>query len=307
MAAIQDLNSTSGISSTDIYIIDNGTETQTGTVQQLTDYLSSNLSIPTGISDITGLQTALDGKAGVDHTHIIGQIVGLQAALDSKFDANTAGILGTTVIIGPNSININDVVSEAVADITGVSPTDARIPGNVTIGNRLVFTSTNGQIGEETPAQFKADLALNNVDNTADLNKPISSATQDALDDKVDVTTYTTEQAAQDLLIAANTAKDGITQDVIDAIALNTAKRSYPMSEEAKLSGIELGADVTDTTNVWSSLGISTTGSTTSFLTQRGTFTTLGNVDFDNIQNTHQPQLVDMESPMLTLMGRLLL
>jgi len=35
-----------------------------------------------------------------------------------------------------------------------------------------------------TPTQLKTSLALNNVDNTSDANKPISSATQTALDAK---------------------------------------------------------------------------------------------------------------------------
>lgn len=36
------------------------------------------------ISDITGLQAALDGKASVSHTHVIANVTGLQTALDGK-------------------------------------------------------------------------------------------------------------------------------------------------------------------------------------------------------------------------------
>ena len=43
---------------------------------------------PTGhthvIGDVTGLQTALDGKAPTSHTHVIGDVTGLQDALDGK-------------------------------------------------------------------------------------------------------------------------------------------------------------------------------------------------------------------------------
>jgi hypothetical protein len=38
------------------------------------------------ISDVTGLQTALDGKSNVGHTHVISDVTGLQTALDSKSD-----------------------------------------------------------------------------------------------------------------------------------------------------------------------------------------------------------------------------
>jgi hypothetical protein len=43
-----------------------------------------------------------------------------------------------------------------------------------------------------TPSALKTALALNNVDNTSDANKPISSATQTALDGKVDENTAIT-------------------------------------------------------------------------------------------------------------------
>ncbi|MDL4860797.1 hypothetical protein NPJ88_000470 [Halomonas elongata] len=39
------------------------------------------------ISDVDGLQSALDGKAASAHTHEIADVNGLQAALDSKQDA----------------------------------------------------------------------------------------------------------------------------------------------------------------------------------------------------------------------------
>ena len=47
-----------------------------------------------------------------------------------------------------------------------------------------IVQSVNGQTGNV--ALTKDDLGLNNVDNTSDLNKPISTATQNALDTKQD-------------------------------------------------------------------------------------------------------------------------
>src|SRR6478609_3499612 len=43
---------------------------------------------PTEISDITGLTTALAGKAASSHTHTIANVTGLQAALDAKGTSN---------------------------------------------------------------------------------------------------------------------------------------------------------------------------------------------------------------------------
>ena len=271
MALIQDLNSITGFNGSDIIVVDDGTETQTGTITQLTSYLSANLSIPTGIDDIAGLQAVLDGKAPLVHTHQISDITDLQTELNTKFDSTTAGVVNNVVIIGNTSVDVIGLINERVADITGVSPTDSRIPGNVTSGNFLQFASVDGTIGEVTANQFKSDLLLNNVDNTADLNKPISTATQTALDAKVSNTFFTSDKDTQDAAIALNTAKVSYTD--ASAVALNTAKITYPSSASTKLAGIESGADVTDTANVWSSLGISNSGSTTRYLTERGVFT----------------------------------
>lgn len=45
-------------------------------------------------------------------------------------------------------------------------------------------SSVNGQTGVVTVTQ--ADVGLSNVDNTSDADKPVSTATQTALDDKAD-------------------------------------------------------------------------------------------------------------------------
>jgi len=76
-------------------------------------------------------------------------------------------------------------------------------------------TSVAGKVGSVT--LNKTDVGLNNVDNTADLNKPISTAAQSALDGKVD------KVAGQTLMT-----------DV----------------ERLKLSGIEAGAQVNVGTNI---------------------------------------------------------
>jgi hypothetical protein len=50
------------------------------------------------MSDVSGLQTALDGKAATSHTHSIANVTGLQAALDAKADL--------TAIVGKQTISI---------------------------------------------------------------------------------------------------------------------------------------------------------------------------------------------------------
>ena len=56
-----------------------GTTTQKVTLGSIRDLPHTH-----AIADVTGLQTAIDGKAGATHTHAISDVTGLQAALDGK-------------------------------------------------------------------------------------------------------------------------------------------------------------------------------------------------------------------------------
>jgi len=70
--------------------------------------------------------------------------------------------------------------------------TDLALIGGIDVSNDMipiVDVSVGGGTGETkkvAPGQLKVALALDNVDNTSDVNKPISTATQTALDTKVD-------------------------------------------------------------------------------------------------------------------------
>jgi hypothetical protein len=70
--------------------------------------------------------------------------------------------------------------------------TDLALIGGIDVSNDMipiVDVSVGGGTGETkkvAPGQLKVALALDSVDNTSDVNKPISTATQTALDTKVD-------------------------------------------------------------------------------------------------------------------------
>ena len=234
------------------------------TVDAVADWIIANKSVRiTGISDVPGLQAALDLKSNVGHTHIISEVTGLQTALDAKTDVTQAQIIGRNIVLNGKSINVP-------SSIGGLQ--DDRIPDTVVVGEYLQFGTTSGGINNITGDDLKGNIGLNLVDNTTDANKPISTATQTALDTKVDDSVYQGDQTTiygilgtLDNTIITNTA----------AIALNTSKTSFDSASSTKLDGIEAGADVTDTGNVWSSLGISGSGSTGQILSQRGVFVDL--------------------------------
>lgn len=85
------------------------------------------------ISDVTGLQTALDGKASSSHTHSISDVTGLQAALDGKASSShthgnitNAGAIGSTAdqFVVTTTSGVLTAVSAATARTTlSVQPT----------------------------------------------------------------------------------------------------------------------------------------------------------------------------------------
>lgn len=99
-------------------------------------------------------QTALDGKAALAHTH-------------------TASQISDSTVTGRSVLTATDAATARTAIGAGTS--------NLTIGT----SSGTAKAGDYTPT--KSDVGLGNVDNTSDTNKPISTATQTALDGKVNI------------------------------------------------------------------------------------------------------------------------
>jgi hypothetical protein len=64
------------------------------------------------IADVTGLQSALDGKSPTGHTHVINNVTGLQDALNAKFDKIGGTITGNITVTG----NINKTSTRASKD-----------------------------------------------------------------------------------------------------------------------------------------------------------------------------------------------
>jgi hypothetical protein len=84
------------------------------------------------ISDVTGLQTALDGKAASSHTHSISDVTGLQTALDGKASSSHTHAASD---ITSGTLDIARIANDAVtyAKIQNVSAT-SRILGRSSAG-----------------------------------------------------------------------------------------------------------------------------------------------------------------------------
>lgn len=146
------------------------------------------------------------GLGNVDNTADLDKPVSdaVQSALDDKVDKETGKGLSTNDFTNALLTKLNGIEAGAqVNTVTGVkgSAESSYRTGNVSI--------------------TKANIGLGNVNNTSDANKPISTATQTALDGKVD----------------KETGKSLTSNDFTDALL-------------AKLNGIESGAQVNTVTGV---------------------------------------------------------
>lgn len=79
------------------------------------------------ITNITGLQTALDGKAANAHTHVVSNVTGLQEALDGKISTSEKGVANGVASLDANGkipsaqITAHSIGWDEIRDFTSTS------------------------------------------------------------------------------------------------------------------------------------------------------------------------------------------
>ena len=181
----------------------------------------------TGASTVAAAKTNF-ALNNVDNTADINKPISTltQAALDVKENTtnkSTTTTLGTSDILFPTQNAVKTYVDAAVATtaITDGSITDSKIISVSTNKLTGLVAIANGGTGASTIAAAKTNFALNNVDNTADINKPISTLTQAALDVKENTTnkSTTTTLGTSDILFPTQNA----VKTYVDAAVATTA------------------------------------------------------------------------------------
>ena len=120
--------------------------------------------------------------------------------------ANAATAANTANTIVKRDANGNFTAGTITGNLIGNASTATSLSGTVGVANggtglnsltagSYLYAATSTTIGQKTPSQMKQDLALNNVDNTSDAAKPISTATQSALDLKQNISNISTDVA----------------------------------------------------------------------------------------------------------------
>jgi hypothetical protein len=191
------------------------------------------------LSNQTDLQTALDGK--VDENTAITGATKTKVTYDAKglvtagADATTADIASSTdkryvtdaqlVVVGNTSgTNTGDNATNSQysglaaskqdtlvsgTNIKTVNSTSLLGSGNVAVEPTITATtSADYYRGDKTFATLnKAAVGLGNVDNTSDANKPVSTATQTALDAKTNKLVVANRQTASYTLVLSDADK----------------------------------------------------------------------------------------------------
>lgn len=163
---------------------------------------STELGYLSGVT--SAIQTQLSGKASSSHSHVISDVTSLQAALDAKAATSHGHV---------------------IADTTGLQTAlDGKEP---TISSGTTAQYWRGDKSWQT--LDKSAVGLSNVDNTSDANKPISTATQTALDGKQAVGNYITAltgdvTASGPGSVAATIANSAVSNAKLANMASNTIK-----------------------------------------------------------------------------------
>ena len=143
------------------------------------------------------------------------------------------------------SLNSEGKVSQTLKDILESGGTESLVTGSIINGSIMingnetnVYTHPSGTTGTNPHNTTKTDVGLSNIDNTSDINKPISSSTQTALDLKVDKVT------GKSLVLDTEIAKihDHSNKGILDIITA-----PYTIEEKTKLDTLSAsGSNISD-------------------------------------------------------------
>ena len=151
--------------------------------------LKASIASPTFTGTVSGITKSMVGLGSVDNTSDVSKPISTatQEALDTKVSTET---FSSTLATKANTTDVNT----ALALKASASDLDLKAP--------IASPTFTGTVSGIT----KSMVGLGSVDNTADADKPISTATQAALDTKVSTETFSTTLATKANTTDVNTA-----------------------------------------------------------------------------------------------------
>jgi len=174
-----------------------------------------------------------------------------------KLEATTAALKVNTTGLEISETSPGDVEFIVATDSAGSTAFTAMHLDGTTTASQADFIIKQGtSLAIEGNSSATAKFRNTNSGNTL-ITVPASTGTMALTSDIASdsaVVANTAKTSFPGFGTSAGTALEGDTTTIstaqANAITANTAKNSYPSADATKLSGIETGADVTDTTNV---------------------------------------------------------
>ena len=152
-----------------------GTLTQTRYSYNL--YTTTRRILVIDIGSITGLYNVLFIASGDSTLNIYNAWFEEDGRKITKTDVGLSNVDNTSDLLKP--------ISTATQTALNGKVDDNQVLTNVPLNAKFTDTVYVHPIGTNPHGTTKSDVGLGNVDNTTDLNKPISTATQTALNDKI--------------------------------------------------------------------------------------------------------------------------
>jgi hypothetical protein len=134
-----------------------------------------------GLSDVPNLDTT----DAVNKAHDSVTLTGTPNYITIVGQAITRGLIDLANHV-TGRLGFNHLPTGTARSVVGRAGSGNGDLGNISAGNNTILSRVgSGDVAFNSVSDTKQMLALNNVDNTSDLNKPISTATQSALDLKI--------------------------------------------------------------------------------------------------------------------------
>lgn len=163
------------------------TDARTFATGEVTDHNASSLNVH-GIADTSLLATqdfvaTAIGNSAVDQALLAGVGIDWNSSTD-QYDIDST--VATKTYVGTAVSNHNAVTTSVhgIAD-TSLLATTANVATAKSEAITAAGTAADTKVSTAVAALTKSSVGLGNVDNTSDANKPVSSATQTALDAKL--------------------------------------------------------------------------------------------------------------------------
>lgn len=215
-------------------------------------------------TDVANLQAA--ATSGVTKGYVDQQDAQVATDASNALNAHTTNKSNphevTKAQIGLGNVPNTDFTADISANTAKISYTDAAKVAGIEVGAQVnAVLTVAGQVGNVSLE--KSDVGLNNVDNTADADKPISTAVQAALNAKVNAVASVAGKTGVVLLTKQDVDLDQVDNTSDANKDISTATQSALDNKVTSvIAGANITVDTTDPNNpVISSSGGSGTGS----------------------------------------------